>query len=477
MISISAQTNNLSKVLLIDVQNISDSKILNEQIKKNILSKSINELKVFSTIDSEGNDLIVAPFVKKEKTTEEAELEAIRCLGNLSHKIAIEAQIQKIHIIAELSEKQNFAFAEGILLSNYKFQKYKSKSSPLLGEITISAESISPASEKILNNIVKSVFYSRDIVNEPLFGLNAKDLTLSAKKIAEEAGIQYTELGLDKIKSIPMAGVLAVNQGSLDAPTFTVLEYKPANPINSKPIVLVGKGVVYDSGGYSIKTGDGMMTMKCDMGGAAAVFGGTYLAALEQLPLHIITLVPAVENKINEKSFVPGDILKYADGTTVEVLNTDAEGRLILADALLYARQYEPELVFDFATLTGAAMRAIGVGGTAYMGTASEEIKQLAEKAAFSTYERIAELPLWEDYAEQIKSEIADLSNLGGPLGGAITAGKFLEHFTDYPWLHFDIAGPAFLSHASSYRTVGGTGTGVRFLLEFFKSYVSYVQK
>ena len=211
-----------------------------------------------------------------------------------------------------------------------------------------------------LNNIVKSVFYGRDIVNEPLSTLKAKEISESAKKVSDEAGIQYKELGIDAIRSLKMGGVLGVNQGSELDPTFTVLEWKPENAINKKPIVLVGKGVVYDTGGYSIKVGDGMMTMKCDMGGAAAVFGSTYLAALEKLPLHIITLVPAVENRINEKAFVPGDVLTISDGTTIEVLNTDAEGRLILADALVYARQFDPEFVFDFATLTGAAMRAIG---------------------------------------------------------------------------------------------------------------------
>lgn len=477
MISLSTNSDNRAIVLLLDAQNISNSTHLSDALKKNISSKSIQELKVFSSIDANGTEYIIAPFVKKEKTTRDSELECVRGLGCASVKAALDAQLQNIHIISELRNSETLAFAEGILLSNYKFHKYKSKSSPLLKEITLQDGQLPKGDIDTLNNIVKSVFYARDIVNEPLSGLKAKDLTASAQKIADEAGITFQELGIEKIQSIPMTGVLAVNKGSLEDPTFTVLEYKPDNAINSKPIVLVGKGVVYDSGGYSIKTGDGMMTMKCDMGGAAAVFGGIYLAALEKLPLHIISLVPAVENRINEKSFVPGDILTYSDGTTVEVLNTDAEGRLILADALLYAKQYNPELVFDFATLTGAAMRAIGSGGAAFMGTASEDIKQLAVQAANATYERIAELPLWDDFAEQIKSEIADITNLGGPLAGASTAGKFLEHFTDYPWLHFDIAGPAFLSHASSYRTVGGTGTGVRFLLEFFKRYILDVKK
>lgn len=477
MISISTTSSPRFSILLVDGNKLSESNFLSKEQIAVLSKKTVSDLKVFGSIDEKGNEFIVAPFVRKEKNDQAADLETIRSLGSIAHKMALNAQLKEVKIQSELSSEYNFAFVEGVALTNYKFNKYKTKSSPLIEKILLSEGVLSQEQVYTLNNIVKGVFYARDIVNEPLSGLNAHQISESARKVSEETGIAYKELGIDEIRRCNMGGVLGVNQGSQFDPTFTILEWKPENAVNKKPVVLVGKGVVYDTGGYNIKVGDGMTTMKCDMGGAAAVFGGTYLAALEKLPLHIITLVPAVENRINEKAFVAGDILTISNGTTVEVLNTDAEGRLILADALVYAQQFEPGLVLDFATLTGAAMRAIGSGGAAFMGTASEDIKNLAVKAAFHTHERIAELPLWDDFAEQLKSEIADLSNLGGPLAGASTAGKFLEHFTNYPWLHFDIAGPAFLGHASCYRPAGGTGTGIRFLLEFFKSYIAYVKK
>lgn len=476
MITLS-NTPHTSRIIVIDAEQLLNSKSMSAAVINNLKNKKADQLKVFTTINEAGNEIIIAPFSSNVKKDDYANLEAVRSLGNTAYKFAQEAQLTELSIQSELSDEQTFAFVEGFALSNYKFDKYKTKATPLIDHVFVSSENFNQKSVNTLNNIIKSVFYARDIVNEPLSTLKVKEISESAQKVADEAGILYKELGIDEMRSLKMGGVLGVNQGSELDPTFTVLEWKPENAINKKPIVLVGKGVVYDTGGYSIKVGDGMMTMKCDMGGAAAVFGSTYLAALEKLPLHIITLVPAVENRINELAIVPGDILTISDGTTVEVLNTDAEGRLILADALVYAQQFDPEFVFDFATLTGAAMRAIGIGGAAFMGTASEEIKKLAVDAAFSSHERIAELPIWDDFAEQLKSEVADLSNLGGPFAGASTAGKFLQHFTKYQWLHFDIAGPAFLSSASAYRPAGGTGSGVRFMLEFFKSYIAYVQK
>ncbi len=476
MISLT-NTSHTSRLLVIDANHLIDSQLLSVNIQQNLKNKVAKDLKVLTSIDENGNEIIIAPFFTNPEKNDDTNIEAVRSLGNLTFKLLSDAQIKEISIQSELSSELTYAFVEGLALSNYKFDKYKKKATKLIEKIFVSSDNFTSESVSTLNNIVKSVFYARDIVNEPLSTLKAKEISESAQKVAEESGIKYKELGIDAIRSLKMGGVLGVNQGSELDPTFTVLEWKPENAINKKPIVLVGKGVVYDTGGYSIKVGDGMMTMKCDMGGAAAVFGTTYLAALEKLPLHIITLVPAVENRINEKAIVPGDILTISDGTTVEVLNTDAEGRLILADALVYAQQFDPEFVFDFATLTGSAMRSIGTNGAAFMGTASDELKKLAVRAAYTTHERIAELPIWDDYAEQLKSEVADMSNLGGPLAGASTAGKFLQHFTKYPWLHFDIAATAFSSSASSYRPAGGTGTGIRFMLEFLKSYIAHVQK
>jgi leucyl aminopeptidase len=213
--------------------------------------------------------------------------------------------------------------------------------------------------------------------------------------------------------------------------------------------------------------------MKCDMAGAGVVIGVLYLISKLKLPLHVIGLVPATDNRPGENAYVPGDVIKMYDGSFVEVLNTDAEGRMILADALHFAKQYEPEFVFDFATLTGAAAVAIGPQACVTMGNVDQEIKDLVSASGFQTYERVVEFPLWEEYGEEIKSSIADIKNVGGAYGGAITAGKFLEHFTDYPWYHFDIAGVAFLHGDSTYKVKGGTGFGVRLMYAFLEAYLN----
>jgi leucyl aminopeptidase len=290
------------------------------------------------------------------------------------------------------------------------------------------------------------------------------------RKMGKNAGFKVEVLNKSQIEALKMGGLLAVNMGSQIPPTFTIMEYKPAKARNKKPVVLVGKGVVYDTGGLSLKpTPNSMDTMKCDMAGAAAVSCAMYAIAKAELNVHIIALVPATDNRPGENAYTPGDVIKMYDGQTVEVLNTDAEGRMILGDALAYAKKYKPELVMDFATLTGAAAAAIGSYGIVCMGTASAKLKN----AGNNVHERLVEFPFWEDYAKLIKSDIADMKNIGGPVGGAITAGKFLEKFTDYPWMHFDIAGPAFLGSNDSYRGKNGTGVGVRLIFDFIKNYQS----
>jgi leucyl aminopeptidase len=250
------------------------------------------------------------------------------------------------------------------------------------------------------------------------------------------------------------------------------MEWKPKSAKNKKPIILVGKGVVYDTGGLSLKpTANSMDIMKCDMGGAAAVSCAIYAIAKAKIPIHIVGLVPATDNRPGGNAYAPGDVVTMFDGTTVEVLNTDAEGRMILADALAYAKKYKPELVIDAATLTGSAMRAIGSYGSVVMGTASETAFNKLEESGENTYERTVRFPFWDEYGEEIKSPIADIKNLGGASAGAITAGKFLEHFTDYPWIHVDIAGPAWADSDSGYLSKGGTGTGVRLFFDFVKNY------
>jgi len=244
------------------------------------------------------------------------------------------------------------------------------------------------------------------------------------------------------------------------------MTWKPTNAINDKPIIFVGKGVVFDTGGLNLKTGDFMTQMHMDMGGAAAVATALFAIAKAKLPVYVMAMVPATDNRPGNEAITPNDILVMHNGTTVEVLNTDAEGRLILADALSYAQNYNPQLVIDLATLTGAAARAIGKYGIVAMRNSTADLLPLA-LSGDQVYERLVEFPMWNEYDELIKSEVADLKNIGGAEAGAITAGKFLEHFVDYPWIHLDIAGPAMLSADDSYRTKGGPGVGTRLLFNF----------
>lgn len=361
--------------------------------------------------------------------------------------------------------------AEGLALSSYQFLKYKSEPSKkhhALQSISFEKGAARPDEVDTLQIVIDAVYAARTLVNEPLASLSAKDLAKAFEHMGKDSGFKVKVLGKKDLEKEGMGGILAVNRGSQDPPTFTVMEYKPANALNERPIVLVGKGVVYDTGGLSLKpTPNSMDRMKSDMSGAALVGAAMQAVARMGLPLHIIALVPATDNRPGENAYVPGDVITMYSGTTVEVLNTDAEGRLLLGDALHWAKRYNPELVIDFATLTGAASVAVGEHGMVCMGTADESVKAALKIAGERQYERMVEYPLWEEYGNQIKSDIADIKNVGGPSGGAITAGKFLEKFTSYPWMHFDIAGVSFATAKRGYQTVGGTGYGLRMLLDF----------
>jgi leucyl aminopeptidase len=401
--------------------------------------------------------------------------ETLRGIGNKINGILNTNKYEKIQIVG-FDKNSSLALAEGIALSNYQFLKYKTgeKEANSLKEISILNREIKETEIEELNAICEAVFLARDLVNEPQSYLDAPKLASEMRKMGKNAGFKVEVLNKSQIEALKMGGLLAVNMGSQIPPTFTIMEYKPAKARNKKPVVLVGKGVVYDTGGLSLKpTPNSMDTMKCDMAGAAAVSCAMYAIAKAELNVHIIALVPATDNRPGENAYTPGDVIKMYDGQTVEVLNTDAEGRMILGDALAYAKKYKPELVMDFATLTGAAAAAIGSYGIVCMGTASEETKAKLKNAGNNVHERLVEFPFWEDYAKLIKSDIADMKNIGGPVGGAITAGKFLEKFTDYPWMHFDIAGPAFLGSNDSYRGKNGTGVGVRLIFDFIKNYQS----
>lgn len=368
----------------------------------------------------------------------------------------------------------SLAAAEGIALANYQFLRHKPSASSkanALQSVIIANAKVDAAKVKELNILCQATNMARDLVNEPVNILNATGLANAFKQMGKDGGFKVEVFNKKKIVELKMGGLLAVNAGSVDEPTFSIMEYKSPKAKNKKPYVLVGKGVVYDTGGLSLKpTPNSMDSMKCDMAGAAAVGCAMYAIAKAKLNVHVIALVPATDNRPGFNAFAPGDIITMMDGSTVEMLNSDAEGRMILADALHYAKRYKPELTIDIATLTGAAMAAIGTSGIVGMGNARDRVKAKIQTSSFNVYERVAEMPFWDDYNDLLKSDIADQKNIGGPLAGSITAGKFLEKFTDYPYYHLDIAGPSFIPARDGYRPKGATGVGVRLFFDFFKN-------
>ena len=410
------------------------------------------------------------PSSVEAEDRENARMAGCEILSTLSHY-----KLESITLLNRRRVNRSAEFLEGMILGNYQFLKYfkdKNAKANSLRKIRVLESSLSRAALQELIAVTSATCTARDLVNEPQSYLSATQLSQEIKSIGKKAGFKVKVLNKKKIQELKMGGLLAVNLGSKHPPTFSILEWKPAKTRNKKPVVLVGKGVVYDTGGVSLKpTANSMDMMKSDMAGAATVICTMMAIAQAKLPIHAIALVPSTDNRPGHDAYVPGDIITMYSGSTVEILNTDAEGRLILADALHYAKQYDPELVLDFATLTGSAARAVGPEAICYMGKADKNIKEQIEACGYAVYERLIEFPLWKEYGEYLKSNVADLKNLGGSSSGMITAGKFLEHFTDYPWLHFDIAGSAYLKAADGYRSKEGTGVGVRLLFDFFKKY------
>jgi leucyl aminopeptidase len=410
---------------------------------------------------------VVTP--KKEKNTNQHQ-ENCRMLGD---QLQGNLKDKKSVLIVDLkgNQREVLVIIEGMALANYTFITHKTEANPNKLETIYLCKNANKKDIDELQNIIDSVYLTRDLVNEPFSHLTAKDLAESAKKAGKNSGFKTTILNKKKIESLKMGGLLAVNKGSIDDPTFSIMEWKPKKATNKKPIVLVGKGIVYDTGGLSLKpTANSMDMMKVDMGGAGTVIGAMHAIAANKIPVHVIALVPATDNRPSGNAYAPGDVIYMHDDTSVEVLNTDAEGRLVLADALSFAKKYKPELVIDLATLTGAAAAAIGHFGIVSMHEGAEKEHATLKKIGQETHERLAEMPFWPDYDELIKSDVADIKNLGGPFGGAITAGKFLAHFADYPWIHLDIAGSTFVKAKYGYRGKGATGMGVRLLYHFIKN-------
>jgi len=406
--------------------------------------------------------------------TKKADLEKIR---KQAHKIHSDLKDKEEEmVVVGVDDDKLAAFLEGIYLSDYQFLKYfsdKDKKKNKLKSVKVAGLSQKKIDE--LKNVIESVLWARTLVNEPVSYLDAPRLAMEIqKKKFVDDGLKVKVLHKKEIQDLGMGGLLAVNKGSETPPTFTIMEWKPKNAKNEKPIVLVGKGVVYDTGGLSLKpTPHSMDLMKSDMGGAAMMAATMDAIAKNNLPVYVVALIPATDNRPGKNAYAPGDVVEMYDGTTVEVLNTDAEGRMILADAIAYADKYKPEVIIDAATLTGAAVRAIGNKAAIVMGNAPRKYFKQLQKSGNKVHERLVEFPFWDEWKDEMKSDIADLKNIGSGNAGMITAGKFLEHFAKQPYIHIDIAGPAFLESPQDYKGKGGTGFGVRMLYDFFKNYAS----
>jgi leucyl aminopeptidase len=416
----------------------------------------------------QGKERLLLLGLGKEKGTN---LATLRKAWSAAVKAARGKLLKKLDVLFPKGKEEMFqALAEGFLLSNYAFTyKHDSlKETPLV--VIEQCGLVGLGKQKSLEEIatlIEGVKFVRDLVNEnadvktpKILGKIATQLHPKIKtKVWDKKALQEKKMGL----------LLAVSRGSVHEPVLIEASWQ-GNPKSKEHIVVVGKGVTYDTGGLSLKPTDGMLTMKCDMAGGAVALGAIKVAAELQLKVNVTVLVPATENGIDAESYKLGDVYRGYSGKTVEINNTDAEGRLILADALAYAvKELSPSCMVDLATLTGACVIALGEEIAGLFANNEVLAKELLH-ASKDTDELVCQFPLYADYKEAFKSEIADMVNSGGREAGAIKAALFLQEFVgDVPWAHLDIAGPAFLTKTKHYHPMRGTGFGLRLLVDFLK--------
>ncbi|MDP4199099.1 MAG: leucyl aminopeptidase [Bacteroidota bacterium] len=428
--------------------------------------------------------LVLVGMGKKEKLSLEivrraASRAAKKAEATKSRSLAIYLPEVKGHSGAEVA----YAAVEGIKLGLYKFDKFFKREEPKVSLDTVvileDGDSLAGSSADEVRTAIAeaemvcdAAIFAREMENEPSNNKYPETLANWAKDVASANGLKITVFGPKELKANGMIGILSVNQGSVKEARFIAMEYRGAPKKDTAPVVLIGKGITFDTGGISLKPGAGMGDMKSDMSGAATVIATLKAVSDLKLPVNVIGLISSAENMPSGSAMRPGDVITYANGLSVEVDNTDAEGRLVLADALIWASRYNPKSVIDLATLTGACVVALGHFTTGMMGTDTSMMARL-KVAGDTTYERVCELPIYDEYDELIKSDVADIKNVGGRWAGAITAAMFLKRFTDYPWVHLDIAGTARSEAASDYIPKGGTGVAVRMLTQMLKEEAS----
>jgi leucyl aminopeptidase len=372
------------------------------------------------------------------------------------------------------------AAVEGSTLALYQFNQHKTQDLDKvkeLEEITFLAED--EASKAVVEQgvergeiIANGTLLARDLSNQPPNHLTPTILADKAQEIADTTGLKCEIFEPTQLKEQGFGALIGVAQGSVEEPRFIILEHRPAGD-GEETVVFVGKGITFDSGGLSLKSGSGMMEMKHDMSGAAAVLGAMQAVGHLKPNLHVVGLIAATENMPSGTAQRPGDVVTAYGGKTIEILNTDAEGRLVLADALGYAKKYDPKAVIDLATLTGAVITALGHVACGMLGTDDDLMGKIRD-AAETTHERVWQLPLWDDYDEGLKSEVADVKNIGDGTAGTIAGAAFLKKFVeDYPWAHLDIAGTAWGMKGSSYIPKGASGYGVRLLVQLAQGWAT----
>lgn len=382
------------------------------------------------------------------------------------------------HIPLLKHEELLTGMTEGLLLPNYVFDKLKhltlkdaDKITPLKKIALIEASHDDLAFVKRVQIVCESVYYARDLINDNADAVTPQYLAKCAQDIAkEQSHVKATIFDKARIEKEKLNLLLAVNRGSHLDPVFIILEYK-GNPKSKEHLVLVGKGITYDTGGLNLKPTGFMETMKCDMSGAAACLAALQAAAQLHLKVNFTVVIPTTENGIDAKSFKPGDVYDSYAGITVEMTNSDAEGRLVLADGLAYAvRNLKPTVLMDIATLTGAIDIALGPEASGLMST-DDKLANALIKAGDSTFERVWRMPLYDDYKERLKSDIADFKSWNGRPGGSCVAATFLRQFVDekIPWAHLDIAATAYVNEARKYIPKYATGVGVRLVLKYLE--------
>jgi leucyl aminopeptidase len=437
---------------------------------------ALNAIRVIDTFGRiAAHKVVLVGLGKKRDISAESLRQAAGSAARTAAATGCRSLCSVLHLAGKGEDDSLQATLEGFHLGAYSFDRYKTEAKGPLGLTEVTAlfpdgkrrsRRVAVAAET--SSLCDAVVLARDLVSEPGNVATPAFIAETARTMARKNGIDCRVLEREEMELLSMNGILAVGQGSHQPPKFVVLEYRGAGDA-TRPVVLVGKGVTFDSGGISLKPSEHMEQMKDDMSGAAAVIGTLQAVATLGLKVNVVGLIPTAENLPGGGAYKPGDIVRTMSGKTVEIVNTDAEGRMLLCDALHYAQQYRPSALIDIATLTGACVVALGNEASGIMGTNPGLIRDLLRAGEVSG-ERLWELPLWDGYGEAMKSDVADLKNAGSRWGGTITAAWFLKQFAGKShWAHLDIAGTAWEEKGRPYSPKGATGVGVRLLVEYLK--------